>query len=216
MCCRNCSETITQCPGCKIDSPRRTDIVPHFIQQQLNDLTIQCSKCSEETCRGNWEDHLLDCIEECPNLCGKALRTGLTTQHIREECPHTYIECIMSSFGCGWKGHRTHLAQHLDTCSRHQLRSLLETHQKEREQFEKERGRFKRQKERMKKEREAIAWERVEMLNNESDWKLRCTELEDELGKTRQQLTDWQGMYEKLRDLHDRTTFDQATTHRHI
>lgn len=96
--CRKCIhqtfQTMSNCPTCRhplsLDDFHPVNIRPFL--NQLNQLLVKCTICSETNIqRGNFKDHMVKCIK-------------------------ADVSCPAADIKCDWKGQRTQLQDHIETC----------------------------------------------------------------------------------------------------
>ncbi|CAH1262955.1 TNF receptor-associated factor 3-like [Branchiostoma lanceolatum] len=107
-------ECIHKSNGCNVQIPRC-----HLAEHLEKDCQFRqepCKFCQELIPLAQTEDHTKQCLKapsSCPNGCEL---TGVTREqvekHLQDECPQSEASCRYNSYGCTFKGPRSHVSEH--------------------------------------------------------------------------------------------------------
>ncbi|PRP84079.1 hypothetical protein PROFUN_04070 [Planoprotostelium fungivorum] len=94
---------------------------PKFLSNQLDDLKVKCVQCYTTMRRAAIEEHLQNCLLDCPYGCSAkvALKDNVEHEKICSalEIPYTLqIECDGKDALCLWKGQRGDKDLHVKSC----------------------------------------------------------------------------------------------------
>ena|SRR3989338_11037923 len=99
--CRSCiRKTYYHCPCCRAGTESEyTKVNARMILNLLGKLRVQCSRCSQQISRGDFEQHKPNCPILCPNGCGENVPRSKLIEHTTV-CHNIEIPCVAKGLGC--------------------------------------------------------------------------------------------------------------------